>query len=77
VIATDARCIEWAYIKTVFVKRLLAEFLCDQVRRGWLDEPAALAAARWWLHDTAEGLYAGAAEHESQDGTSRKAGRGR
>jgi hypothetical protein len=56
-IATDARCIEWAYIKTMLVKRLLAEFLCGQVRRGWLDEKSALSAARWWLHDTAAGLY--------------------
>ncbi|MBN2452112.1 MAG: glucuronate isomerase [Lentisphaeria bacterium] len=56
-LATDARCIEWAYIKTRLVKRLLAEFLDDQVRRGWLDEDAALHTARCWLHDTASRLY--------------------
>jgi glucuronate isomerase len=57
-VATDARCIEWAYIKTMYVKRLMAEFLCDQVERGWLDEDSALSTAQWWLHDTGAGLYA-------------------
>jgi len=57
-VATDARCIEWAYIKTMYVKRLMAEFLCGQVERGWLDEASALSTARWWLHDTGAELYA-------------------
>lgn len=56
-VATDARCIEWAYIKTMYVKRLMAEYFEDQVGRGWTDRETALATARSWLHDTAAGLY--------------------
>jgi hypothetical protein len=56
-LASDARCIEWAYCKTLVVKRLLAEFLCDQVKRGWLDEEAALYVAKEWLHDAPARLY--------------------
>ena len=56
-VATDARCIEWAYIKTMLVKRLMAEFFEDQIARGWIDRETALATARSWLHDTAAGLY--------------------
>lgn len=56
-VATDARCIEWAYIKTRLVKRLLAEFLAAQVRDGWQDEDSALYTARSWLHDTAAAYY--------------------
>jgi glucuronate isomerase len=56
-IASDARCVEWCYAKVMLVKRLLAEFLCDQVDRGWLGETDALWIAREWLHDAAAGLY--------------------
>lgn len=57
-IASDARCVEWCYAKVMLVKRLLAEFLCDQVERGWLGEKDALWVAREWLHDAAIRLYA-------------------
>ena len=58
-LASDARCIEWLYCKTLLVKRLLADFLHDQVARGWLDHEAALYVAREWLHDAAARLYRG------------------
>jgi glucuronate isomerase len=56
-VASDARCIEWAYAKTTHVKLLLAEFLWDQVTRGWLDVEAAIYTARNWLYETASTLY--------------------
>jgi len=58
-LASDARCIEWVYCKTLVVKRLLAEFLSDQLERGWLDQDTALYVAREWLHDAAARLYRG------------------
>ena len=57
-IASDARCIEWFYIKITYVKRLLAGFLHQQIERGWVDEETALYAARSWLYDTAAEIYA-------------------
>lgn len=61
-IASDARCIEWCYCKTLLVKRLLAEFLHDQMARGWIDRETALYVAREWLHDAAARLYRGEPE---------------
>lgn len=57
IVASDARCVEWCYAKVMLVKRLLAEFLSDQVRRGWLNEEDALWVTREWLHDAACRLY--------------------
>lgn len=56
-IVSDARCIEWAYAKTVLVKKLLAEFLQDQMERGWLDKETAIRVARGWLFESAANLY--------------------
>ena len=56
-IASDARYVEWCYAKVMLVKRLLAEFLCEQIQRGWLSEDDALWVAREWLHDAALRLY--------------------
>jgi glucuronate isomerase len=56
-IASDARCIEWCYGKILLVKRLMADFLHDQIALGWLDYDEALRVARYWLHDTAASLY--------------------
>ena len=56
-LATDARCIEWAYCKTLLVKRLLAEFLCGQVESAWLDRDTARYVAKEWLHDAAARIY--------------------
>ena len=61
-LASDARCIEWAYCKTWVVKQLLAEFLLDQIEHGWLDRETALYVAREWLHDAAARLYQGAGQ---------------
>jgi glucuronate isomerase len=57
IIATDARCMEWAYIKTRFVKRQLAQFLCRQIEEGYADHETAMYAAKSWLHDTAANYY--------------------
>jgi glucuronate isomerase len=57
IVASDARCIEWCYGKILLVKRLLADFLCDQVEDGWLDRDTALWVAIEWLHDAAARRY--------------------
>ena len=59
IVASDARCVEWCYAKVMLVKALLAEFLCDQVERGWLGVEDARWVAREWLHDAAVRLYTG------------------
>ena len=56
-VASDARCIEWCYGKILLVKRLLADFLYDQMDRGWINETDALWVAREWLHDAAARRY--------------------
>jgi len=66
-LASDARCIEWCYCKTMLVKRLLADFLADQLRRGRLDEAIALHVGRQWLHETARRVCLG---EESRPATS-------
>lgn len=57
ILASDGRCIEWCYAKTLLVKWLLADFLHEQVAGGWIDETDALWLAREWLHDAAERRY--------------------
>jgi glucuronate isomerase len=57
-VASDARCIEWCYGKILLVKRLMADYLYDQVTLGWLSTQDALWVAREWLHDAAARLYA-------------------
>ena len=56
-VVSDARCIEWAYGKILFIKTILAQFLYERWRQGWLDEREALRVAREWLHDAAERRY--------------------
>lgn len=56
-VASDARCIEWSYIKILLIKKIMARFFYNQIQEGWLDEDAAVYTARCWLHDTAERLY--------------------
>jgi hypothetical protein len=56
-VVSDARCIEWCYGKIVLIKRLLGDFLADQVDQGWVDSEGALLVAQNWLHDSAETLY--------------------
>ncbi len=58
-VVSDARCIEWCYGKIVLIKRLLGDYLTDQVDQGWIDSGGALHVARQWLHDSACSLYTG------------------
>lgn len=57
IVASDARCIEWCYGKILLVKRLLADFLFDQIENGWIDRDTALWVAREWLRDAAARRY--------------------
>lgn len=57
IVATDARCIEWCYIKTLLVKHVMAQFFWKQIQDGWIDAPDSLWAAKYWLHDTAAEHY--------------------
>ncbi len=58
-VVSDARAIEWCYGKVVLIKRLLAEFLSDQIERGWLERDDALWVAREWLYGAAAVRYDG------------------
>ena len=58
ILASDGRCIEWCYTKTLLVKWLIADFLHEQVEGGWISEADALWVAREWLHDAVERRYA-------------------
>ena len=57
IVASDARCIEWAYGKVMLVKRLLTEFLDTQIADGWSDVETAVRASRDWLYDCAAAGY--------------------
>ncbi len=57
IIASDARCIEWCYGKILLVKWLLADFLYDQITKGWINEADARWVAREWLHNSAARRY--------------------
>jgi glucuronate isomerase len=57
ILASDGRCIEWCYAKTLLVKWLLADFLHEQVQGDWISEADALWVAREWVHDAAERRY--------------------
>jgi hypothetical protein len=56
-IASDARCIQWCYGKILLVKRLLADFLYEQVAGAWLTWDDARWVARAWLYDAAARRY--------------------
>ncbi|MBI1336318.1 MAG: glucuronate isomerase [Phycisphaera sp.] len=56
-LASDGRCIEWCFAKTLLVKWLLADFLHGHVRDGWINERDALWVANEWLHDAAARRY--------------------
>jgi hypothetical protein len=58
-VVSDARHIEWCYGKVLLVKRLLVEFLSDQVEHGWLGRDDALWVAREWLYGAAAARYDG------------------
>ncbi len=57
IVASDSRCVEWAYGKVLLVKYLLAEFLHDRIEKGWLDRDEALRVAGEWLHAAAARRY--------------------
>ena len=56
-VASDARCIEWCYGKILIIKRLMADFLYDQIEAEWIDGEDALRVAREWLYDAPAELY--------------------
>ncbi len=58
-VVSDARCIEWCYGKIWLIKRVTADFLAGQIRRGMVSEEDALACASEWLHDAPARWYAG------------------
>lgn len=57
ILASDAYCAQWAYGKTMLVKRLLGDFLCDKVEKGYLDENGALQVAQDWLYHAGSCCY--------------------
>ena len=57
IVASDARCIEWLYGKVLFIKTVLAEFLADQIDRGWTDAEGARRVADYWLSESARSGY--------------------
>lgn len=57
IVVSDARCIEWCYGKVMLIKQQLAEFLTEQVARGWLGHDDAVWVAQHWLHDAAAARY--------------------
>ncbi|GBG08929.1 hypothetical protein PAT3040_03544 [Paenibacillus agaridevorans] len=56
-IVSDARCIEWTYGKIVLVKKMVAEFLEDQLDKGWIDRETAIKVAKSWLYESALKRY--------------------
>lgn len=56
-IVSDARCIEWCYGKTLLIKKLVADYLYEQVQAGWVDRNEALRIAREWLYESAASRY--------------------
>ena len=57
ILASDGRCIEWCYAKTLLVKQVLADFLYEQIQRGAINTNDALWVAQEWLHDAAARRY--------------------
>lgn len=57
IVASDARCIEWLYGKVLFVKTVLAQFLQEQIERGWTDAEGARRVAEYWLSESARSGY--------------------
>lgn len=56
-IVSDSRCIEWCYGKCLLIKRLMADYLYEQVKKGWIDREGALEVARQWLYESAAAWY--------------------
>ncbi|UKS24566.1 glucuronate isomerase [Paenibacillus sp. HWE-109] len=56
-IVSDARSIEWSYGKILVIKRLVAEFLWNQIEAGWIDQETAFRIAEEWLYQSAAKRY--------------------
>ncbi|TVQ24509.1 MAG: hypothetical protein EA383_11310 [Spirochaetaceae bacterium] len=57
ILASDGRCIEWCYAKTLLVKNLLADFLYAHIEAERIDRADALWVAQEWLFDAAQRRY--------------------
>lgn len=64
-IVSDARCMEWCYGKVLLVKRLVGEFLWQQMQAGWIDYELALHTAGNWLCDSAARRYGIVKKHNA------------
>lgn len=56
-IVSDARCMEWSYGKIIVIKRLVGEFLWNQIEAGWIDQATAVQIAEDWLYRSAAKRY--------------------
>jgi hypothetical protein len=56
-IVSDARCIEWAYGKILLVKKMIGEFLADQIDADWIEQETAIRVAKGWLYESAAKRY--------------------
>jgi glucuronate isomerase len=65
IVVSDARCIEWCFGKVLLIKHLLADFLGDQIERGFLEPDDAPRVAAEWLHGAAARRYAPASAASS------------
>ena len=53
---SDAYCADWAYAKSVIVKKQLAEVLAGKIGQGQYTKQSALAIAKQILHETPQTL---------------------
>ncbi|NHW37153.1 glucuronate isomerase [Paenibacillus aceris] len=56
-IVSDARCMEWSYGKIIVIKRLVGEFLWNQIEAGWINQATAVQIAEDWLYRSAAKRY--------------------
>ncbi|GAA4836356.1 hypothetical protein GCM10023310_12350 [Paenibacillus vulneris] len=56
-IVSDARNIEWCYGKILLIKKLMGEYLYQQIEAGWLDYDTAIQLAKDWLYNSAAQRY--------------------
>ncbi|WP_028548187.1 hypothetical protein [Paenibacillus sp. UNC451MF] len=56
-IVSDARNIEWCYGKILLIKKLMGEFLYNQIEAGWIDYETAIQLAKDWLYESAAQRY--------------------
>jgi len=56
-VVSDARCMEWSYGKIWLIKKLLGQFLWEQLADGWVDREIVLQVAEDWLYRSAAKRY--------------------